>query len=105
MWLERYLYTYIHDILFSKIPIGLYEWFLKLATRRKNFPGGEPTESNPQSVQRLKSTRNSVPRVVNFWVDSILEGYITRIFDDTITSYIEAKRNFSKDHEEDTLHV
>ena len=42
-WLERYLYTDIHEIFFSKFPIVLHEWFSKLATLKKKFQGGELT--------------------------------------------------------------
>ena len=37
---------------------------------------------------------NSISRAVDFWVDSILQGYITEFVVDTITSYSEAERNF-----------
>ena len=32
-WLEKYIYTDIHEILFCEFPILLYEWLLKLATQ------------------------------------------------------------------------
>ena len=50
-------------------------------------------ESNPQLIQRVKSVSNPMSRVVEFWVDSILEGYITEFVVDTITSYSEANMN------------
>ena len=31
-WLERYLYTYIHDIAFCEFLILLHNWSLRLAT-------------------------------------------------------------------------
>ena len=37
---------------------------------------------------------NSISRAVDFWVDSILQGYITKFVVDTITSYREAERFF-----------
>ena len=39
-----------------------------------------------------KSVRNIVSRVVDFWVYSILEGYITEFVVDIITSYSDAER-------------
>ena len=36
-WLDRYLYTDIHDILFCEFPIFLHEWLLMLATQQRNF--------------------------------------------------------------------
>ena len=70
----------------------LYEWLLNIATQRKHFEGGEPKKWNPQLVQRLKNIRNLVLRVVDFWVDSMLEGYITEFVVETITSYSEVGR-------------
>ena len=43
-WLEWYLYTDIHEILFAEFPSLLYEWLLKLATQKKYFQGRESTE-------------------------------------------------------------
>ena len=45
-WLEWYLYTDIHDILFSEFPIVLHEWLSKLTTQKKKFRG-ESTEWSP----------------------------------------------------------
>ena len=39
-WLGRYLYTYIHVILFFEFPILLHDWLSKLATQQRNL-GGE----------------------------------------------------------------
>ena len=51
-------------------------------------------EWNSQLIQRLKSVRNPVSRDIDFWVDKILQGYITEFVVDTITSYSEVERNF-----------
>ena len=40
-WLERYLYTDIHEIFFSEFPIVLHEWLSKLATQKKKKIRGE----------------------------------------------------------------
>ena len=66
----------------------------KLTTQKKKFQGREPTEWSPQFIQRLKRVSNHISRVVDFWVDSILEEYITDIAVDTIRSYSETKRDF-----------
>ena len=42
-------------------------------------------------IEQLKIVRNHVSRVVDFWIDSILEGYIIEFDVDTITSYSEAQ--------------
>ena len=42
--------------------------------------------------------RNPLSRAVDFWVDSILEGYIIDFVVDKITSYSEAKWKIFKGH-------
>ena len=45
-------------------------------------------------VREITSVINTISRVVDFLVDSILQGYITEFAVDTITSYSEAERKF-----------
>ena len=45
-------------------------------------------------VPEVTSVSNKISRVVDFWVDSILQGYINEFAVDTIKSYSEAERNF-----------
>ena len=93
-WLEWYIYSYIHEILFVEFPTLLYEWLSKLKTQKNNFQGGEPTEWTLFLIERLKRINNPISRVVDFWVGSIIEGYITEFVFYTLTSYSEGERNF-----------
>ena len=61
----------------------------KTNTSEEHFQGGEPRAWTPQLVQRLNIVNNTISRVVKFWVDNILEGYITEIVVDTIKPYSE----------------
>ena len=88
-----HLYRHIRDFI-SEFPIVLHEWLSKLATQQRNFQGGEPKEWDPHLVERLKRVGNLVSRDVDFWIDSIFEGYITEFVVDTITSYSEAEHKF-----------
>ena len=67
----------IHYIFFYEFPIVLHERFSKLATQQRNFQEGEPREWNPQLIEQLKRVDNPMSRDVDFWVDNILDGYIT----------------------------
>ena len=49
----------------------------------------EITEWGDQLVQEVTNVSNVVSRAVDFWVDSILQGYITKFAIDTINSYSE----------------
>ena len=45
-------------------------------------------------VHEVTTVSNTISRAVDFWVDNILQGYITEIVVDTITSYSEVERKF-----------
>ena len=63
-------------------------------TRQTNFQRREAVEWSDQLVHEVTSVSSTISRAVNFWVDSILQGYITEFAVDTITSYSEVERNF-----------
>ena len=37
---------------------------------------------------------NLISRAIDFWIDSILEGYVTKFSVEAITSYSETERHF-----------
>ena len=93
-WLNRYIYSDIHEIFFAEFPILLHKWLSILATRKTNFQRREAVEWSDQLVHEITSVSNTISRDVDFWVDSILQGYITKFAVEAITSYNEAERNF-----------
>ena len=93
-WLDEYIYSNIHEIFFVEFFVLLHEWLLGLESRRTNFQTREINEWSDQLVQEVTSVSNSLSRAIDFWVDSILQGYITEFVVDTITSFSEAERNF-----------
>ena len=72
----------------------LHEWLSRLATQQTNFQRREAVEWSAQLIRELTSVRNPISGAVDFWVDSVLQGYITEFAVETITSYSEAKINF-----------
>ena len=66
----------------------------RLETRQTNFHRRETVEWSDQLVHEVTSVSSTISRFVDFWVESILQGYITEFAVDTITSYSEAERNF-----------
>ena len=93
-WLDGYIYSDIHEIFFAEFPIVLHKWLSILETRQKKFQRREAVEWNDQLVHEITSLSNTIFKVVDFWVDSILQGYITEFAVETITSYSEAERKF-----------
>ena len=45
-------------------------------------------------VYEITSVSNPISRDIDFWVDSILQGYITKFAVEMITSYSEVEINF-----------
>ena len=72
----------------------LHEWMSRLERRQTNFQRREIVEWNDQLVHEVTSVINTISRAVDFWVDSILQGYIIEFVVETITSYSEVERNF-----------
>ena len=48
----------------------------------------------PELIRELQEVNNKASRVVEVWIDSTLEGYITEFAVDTTKSYSEAEREF-----------
>ena len=65
----------------------LHKCLSNLETQQRYFQGGEPREWSTYLLERLKRVNRNVSRFVDFWVYSILEGYITEFVVDTITLY------------------
>ena len=99
-WVDEYIYSDIHEVFFIEFPIILYEWLTILETRQTNFQRREAVEWNDQLVHEVSSASNAISRAIDFWVDSILQGYITKFVVDTITSYSEDERIFFHGPEE-----
>ena len=62
-----------------------------METRQTNFQKREAIEWSDQLVHEVTSVSNTISRAIDFWVDSILQGYITEFAVDTITSYTESE--------------
>ena len=93
-WINEHIYSNIHEIFFAEFPILLHEWLSILATKHPNFQRREIVEWSNHLVREVTSVSSPISRAIDFWVDSILQGYITKFAVDTITSYSEAEINF-----------
>ena len=93
-WIDEYIYSDIYEIFFSEFPILLHEWLSGVVTKQTNLQRREIVKWGDQSVHEVTTVSNPISRAVDFWVDNILQGYITEFAVDTITSYSEAERYF-----------
>ena len=60
----------------------------------KKFQRKEVVELSEQLIREIISVSNPISRAVDFWVDSILQGYIIDFSVEMITSYSEVERDF-----------
>ena len=92
--MDEYIYFDIHEVFFTEFPIVLHEWLLILDRRQTNLQRREAVDWSDQLMREVTSVSNTISRVVDFWFDSILQGYIIEFAVEAITSYSEAERNF-----------
>ena len=95
-WLQEYIYTNVHEVFFATFPSELHSWLARLADCNGHVQSDKPVEWNQEVVQRLKNTNNVVSRAVDFWLTSLLLGFITEFVVDTVKAYSEAERQFFK---------
>ena len=95
-WLQRYIFTHLHEILFATFPSELHAWLSRLTENKTSTRNDKLAEWTPEAIQRLKCTNNSISRVVDFWLNSLLEGFVIEFIVDTLKAYSEAERYFFK---------
>jgi hypothetical protein len=95
-WLQRYIFTDIHEIFFGGIHQELSEWLARLAYTLFKIRPRSPVVWTLALIQKVKRVDNVVSREVDHWFDSTIGGYITKFVIDIVESYSQAKRLFQK---------
>ena len=65
-WLQRYIFTNLHEIFFATFPPELHVWLSRLAENATFSRSDRPTEWTLEVIQRLKRTDNSISYAVDF---------------------------------------
>ena len=87
-WLLRYLFTDLHEIFFATFPSELYAWLSRLAQNNATFiPRLRPTEWTPEAIQRLERADNFLSCTVDYWLNSLLDGFVIEFAVDTLKAY------------------
>jgi hypothetical protein len=95
-WLKRYIFSDIHEVFFANFPTELLAWLSILEENKTSTCSERLAEWTLEVIQRLKKTDNSISRAVDFWLNNLLEGFITEFAIDTLKAYSEAERLFFK---------
>jgi hypothetical protein len=92
-YLDKYMFTDLHEVFFCDFPHLLQEWILRLkdnhATNRIR-----QLDWTPVQVEQLQQVNNKFTRAVDFWLDSIVAGFITEFAVDTAKSYNATEQEF-----------
>ena len=75
-WLQKHIITDIHAIFFATFGNELYEWLSKL-TDTSIFKKKREIVWTPELIQTVKNLDNPITRAVDFWLVSVLEGFVT----------------------------
>jgi hypothetical protein len=95
-WLQRYVFTDLHEIFFVDFPNILTKWIQRLAEKNKTFHIVVPSNWAPELIQQVNTVRKKISRVVDFWLYNILGGYTTEFAIDCTQSYSVAERELFK---------
>jgi hypothetical protein len=95
-WIQRYVFTYLHEIFFGEFPVILIEWLEILVEKIRRFGAIAPRNWNPKLVINLNIVSNPTTRAIDFWLDNVLGGYVTEFAVDCIQSYSVTEGDFFK---------
>ena len=76
-WLQRYVFTDLHEFFLGEFLIILIEWLKRLEETIGRFRAEVTRNWTPKLIKQLNTVSNKVSHAVDFWLNSILEGYIT----------------------------
>jgi hypothetical protein len=94
-YLDKYVFSDLHEVFFCDFPHLLQEWLLRL---KYNHPTNRirQLEWNPVEIVQLQQVNNKFMRAVDFWLDNIVAGFITEFAVDTVKSYSATEKDFLK---------
>ena len=86
----------LHVIFFTTFGNELYDWLSKL-TDTSIFKKKRDIVWTPELIQTVKNLDNPITRAVDFWLASVLEGFITEFAVERRKRFSEASGTSSKD--------
>ena len=90
-WLQRYLFTDMHESFFATLPNELHAWFSILVENDTFRRRLRPTEWTQEVIQRLEQIDNPISH--------LLDGFVTKIAVDTLKDYNKVERYFFKGYQ------
>jgi hypothetical protein len=93
-WMTKYVFIDMHEIFFGKFLVILTKWIERLVEKTRRF--STTRNWTLELVTQLNFVSNPTTRAIDFWLDSLLVGYVTYFAVDCIQSYNVAERDFFK---------
>jgi hypothetical protein len=89
-YLQRYVFTDLHEAYFCFFPKLLQEWLLRL---KDTHPTNQIRKvvCTAKNIAWLERVNNKFTCAVDFWLDNITAGFITKFAVDTTKSYTVAE--------------
>jgi hypothetical protein len=92
-YLDKYVFTDLHEVFFCDFLHLLQEWILRLKDNHAtNWI--RQLDWTPVQIEQLQQVNNKFTRAVDFWLDSIVAGFITEFAVDTVKSYSATEKEF-----------
>jgi hypothetical protein len=92
----------LHKVFFCDFPQLLHEWILRLMDNHA-MNWIRQLEWTPVQIEQLQQVNNKFTRVVEFWLDNIVVGFIIELEVDTMKLYSVAENFFYEDLKEGTI--
>ena len=90
-WLVKHITSDIHAIFFETYRNELFNWLSKL-TACNTFKKKRNIVWTPELIQTVQNLDNPITRAVDFWLTSVLNGFVTEFAVDQRKSFSEAER-------------
>lgn len=77
-WLQDHILTDTHKKFFCEFTIILSEWMLRLKDNNGSWSNNGSREWTLELIKQLKEVSNPISCAIDFWIDIILKGYVTK---------------------------
>jgi hypothetical protein len=92
-YLDKYVFTDLHEVFFCDFPHLLQDSILRLKDNNA-MNQFQQLEWTPVPIEQLLQVNNKFTHIVDFWLDSIVVGFITKFGVDTVKSYNAVEKEF-----------
>ena len=96
-FLQRYIFTDLHESFFATFPSELHAWLSRLVENETFSRRVKPIDWTLEAIQRLEREDNLISRIVDYWLNSLLEGFVTEFVVDTLKATTKRRSTSLKD--------